>query len=280
MSTTTTNLGLFKYDPVTDGKEIFSIQTALNDNWDILDTKAGAPETVVDGTTWYRRFTDGWKEQGGQVSLSETVLPWVQPALTSVGTIGISEFAVQVDAKRIIAGSVVGLYDKDASTSYRCDYLNSYGLTFIWYTNSPLNISRIYYDCSLNNEEITGLHLYGSNDGENWTDIGNATAGHIASYKPYFLYSYNQYYKYHKGVVTAHPNDYFNCKEIEITATYKTNVANSITFPVAFTNTNYSYTFANQDGGGMDAYVSNKTTTGMTLSNTNSGSASWTACGY
>ena len=69
-------------------------------------------------------------------------------------------------------------------------------------------------------------------------------------------------------------------REITFKAKITTSVANSITFPVAFSNTNYSYTFACQDGGGLDAYVNNKTITGMTLSNTNSGSASWTACGY
>lgn len=39
MSETTPNLGLFKYNPITDGKETFSIQAALNDNWDIIDEK-------------------------------------------------------------------------------------------------------------------------------------------------------------------------------------------------------------------------------------------------
>ena len=72
MGARTQNLGLFKYDPVADSALPFSIDDALNANWDILDTKACSPETVVDGTTWYRRFTDGWKEQGGLISLAET----------------------------------------------------------------------------------------------------------------------------------------------------------------------------------------------------------------
>lgn len=38
MSSTTPNLNLFKYDTATDGKEVFSIETALNDNWDLIDT--------------------------------------------------------------------------------------------------------------------------------------------------------------------------------------------------------------------------------------------------
>lgn len=37
MSTTTSNLGLFKYDVSADAQVAFSITQALNNNWDILD---------------------------------------------------------------------------------------------------------------------------------------------------------------------------------------------------------------------------------------------------
>ena len=36
----TENLKLFKYNPETDGKQVFSIDQALNYNWDILDEVA------------------------------------------------------------------------------------------------------------------------------------------------------------------------------------------------------------------------------------------------
>ncbi len=42
MSELTPNLGLFKYSTDLDGKQVFSIDTALNDNWDILDEKVGS----------------------------------------------------------------------------------------------------------------------------------------------------------------------------------------------------------------------------------------------
>lgn len=38
MSTTTANLGLFKYNTTTDANSAFNINTALNNNWDIIDT--------------------------------------------------------------------------------------------------------------------------------------------------------------------------------------------------------------------------------------------------
>ena len=42
MSTTTPNLGLFKYNPTTDANLPFNIVTALNNNWDILDSNSGS----------------------------------------------------------------------------------------------------------------------------------------------------------------------------------------------------------------------------------------------
>ena len=39
MSEVTSNLKLFKYDVVEDAKQPFSIERALNDNWDLLDSK-------------------------------------------------------------------------------------------------------------------------------------------------------------------------------------------------------------------------------------------------
>ena len=37
MSEKTKNLGLFKYDTTTDGKQVFSIDKGMNDNWDKID---------------------------------------------------------------------------------------------------------------------------------------------------------------------------------------------------------------------------------------------------
>ena len=103
MSTTTANLGLFKYNTTTDANVAFNINTALNQNWDIIDNaithvdglpdqtdKAGyllttngseaswgetaeihcVVETFVDETSWYRVWSDGWCEQGGYLSWS------------------------------------------------------------------------------------------------------------------------------------------------------------------------------------------------------------------
>lgn len=106
MSTTTSNLGLFKYDTTnpTDLASAFNINTALNANWDKIDTamaggglpdqtdKAGyllttdgseaswgetgeiypVVETYINETSWYRVYSDGWCEQGGLYTNTST----------------------------------------------------------------------------------------------------------------------------------------------------------------------------------------------------------------
>lgn len=42
MSSTTTNVGLYKKNPLTDGNDTFDINTMLNDNWDKIDAQLGS----------------------------------------------------------------------------------------------------------------------------------------------------------------------------------------------------------------------------------------------
>lgn len=66
MSILTKFLGLFKYDPKTDGDETFRIDTALNDNWDKLDEHLqNVPQLQIGGdeptgpgmVLWLRDYT-------------------------------------------------------------------------------------------------------------------------------------------------------------------------------------------------------------------------------
>ena len=55
MSSETTNLGLLKKDPATDGADTFNIETMLNENWDKIDAvtgpaSAGSPGVVKVGS--------------------------------------------------------------------------------------------------------------------------------------------------------------------------------------------------------------------------------------
>lgn len=51
MSTSTSNLSLFKYNTSSDGSLTFSITSALNNNWDKIDSFAGNVNTVFNSTT-------------------------------------------------------------------------------------------------------------------------------------------------------------------------------------------------------------------------------------
>ena len=49
MASSTTNLNLYKKDPLTDGSDTFNITTMLNENWDRIDAAWG--EKIVNGKT-------------------------------------------------------------------------------------------------------------------------------------------------------------------------------------------------------------------------------------
>lgn len=65
MATSTTNLKLYKYNTATDGTSVFSIENALNANWDKIDTFAAtcANKSLSNlDTTGENRFTNIWTE--------------------------------------------------------------------------------------------------------------------------------------------------------------------------------------------------------------------------
>lgn len=59
MSEYTSNLQLFKYDTATDGKEVFSINASMNDNWDKIDAFAAGIKSLSNlDAQGEKRFTD------------------------------------------------------------------------------------------------------------------------------------------------------------------------------------------------------------------------------
>ena len=95
MSTTTPNLGLFKYNPTTDGKEVFSIKTALNDNWDIIDERCG----------------------GGSRNIGEIVASIVP--LTDAGLYPLNGDLLQREGIYTdFVDYIIGLYNNDPTASY------------------------------------------------------------------------------------------------------------------------------------------------------------------
>ena len=58
MSTTTSNLGLFKYDTTIDAQAAFNINTALNGNWDILDKSVVKGDIIELGSSGTQSLTN------------------------------------------------------------------------------------------------------------------------------------------------------------------------------------------------------------------------------
>lgn len=70
MASSTTNLNLYKKDPLTDGSDTFNITTMLNENWDRIDTAYGTIQTAING-------------KQGTITISDTDLTPGTSALTS-----------------------------------------------------------------------------------------------------------------------------------------------------------------------------------------------------
>ena len=283
MSTTTPNLGLFKYNPETDGKETFSITTALNNNWDILDNAMSSTSSL--GESGYMKFNNGLLINYGQASISSQEVTWQQPVLSSNGTMGRDTFACATSG---VYGACYAwkAFDNSSSTDWISSAQANSWISF--YSSTPIAVSQLvvseeYYASS--------IKIQACNDNQNWVQVGswtrNITIGSNAkgiSTIPVDTEGnhYNYYRLLYDGQSTNGSNSYFFAAySITITATYTTWSIDTITFPQAFTTTNYAYSLAYLNGVFGGSYASALTTTGMTLqNNSNADAVYYIAVGY
>lgn len=277
MSEYTPNLNLFKYNPTTDGKEIFSIEQALNQNWDILDG-CGSPATTVVGSTWKRVWPDGWKEQGGLISMESKKFPWTQVRLTQQGTLG-GNYCAAGSTCAYGPNTAWQAFDNSTSTAATCYYAspNMNKGEVIYYTPTPINVTSLYLDTYL----VVQVKVYYSDNGTNWTECGSGTMSTYQRTQGTINVSTTDDHKYYKIWVynsagASQPSIY----NVDITATYTSTVASTVTFPTAFSNTNYSYCIAFEGENDGKAYVNTKTTTGLSIVNSSPATACYMACGY
>ena len=317
MSTTTSNFGLFKYDTSTDGQLAFNINQALNYNWDIIDENLGSASIAtydspgivkpdgqsiyVDddgllsmgnhgfiissshiGTTWYRQYSDGFKMCGGQVATSASEVAWAQPTLSSAGTMGGNSFAITSSGEHAVSYAAWKAFDNADSTFWMAAAVTPYFLE--WYNPVAIKISTLTVRNfpSHNQRSITGGTIQGSSNGSNWTSLKtftNSTTGAKAEWT--ISVDSTSYYKYYKmsisSVSTSNPPA---VSELRITATQQSGSGSNIIFPISFSDTNYSFQLGFQGGSGSSTYVSTKSTTGMTLSSTPSGTCSYVCMGW
>lgn len=276
MSTTTPNLGLFKYNTDTDGKEIFSINQALNANWDILDNMMSSTSSL--GESGYMKFDNGLCINYGKASIGSQTANWIQPTLTENGTLGESSFAVATTTQ--YGDAAYQGFDENDNTVFS----SSSGDLFL-YSNTPLKIQTIQFINFHSNHSyhVAGGSVYGSNNGTNWDTLTTFTLSVSGNKTPYTIeVNSPSEYTYYKIVGTSFlEGKYWTFYQCYVTATYTTTALNNITFPQSFVTTNYSYSLAYKNGEFGSSYATTLNKTGMTLRNNSSAdSVFYIAIGY
>lgn len=285
MSELTPNLGLFKYIPTTDGKEVFSIEQGLNSNWDILDVKGGAPETVVSGSTWYRRFTDGWKEQGGTASIGSTWVEWQQPVLTSKTSYGTISYGPMYEDSYSTKLAFKGLNANNTPTSWYDQLLGAAASTTNWINWKfpvylrfrTLTFWNLYSNYNGNTKTViaytdstktTEIGRTVNNNGQRNTCTIDCDDSIITD--NLYLYFPDCYSSYTPAIY-----------QTQISAYELTSTVNNITFPSTFSNTDYGFSLGLLGSQVKFVSATNKTISSISLNNvSDSCTVYWKAWGY
>ena len=157
---------------------------------------------------------------------------FVQPVLTSNGTLGGNSFAVQSSSDW--SESYPAWYAVDGSTSTWWASSGNSSSDFIFYNPIPLNVTQLSWSSSPTypNEYTTGGSILGSNDGTTWTTImsyTNSTPNTIIS-----LSSNTNYYKYYKISSTGYQESDFSITDLVITATSENPIVEYTEMPSDF----------------------------------------------
>ena len=287
MSEYTQNLGLFKYNTETDGKETFSIEQALNANWDILDNVILTASGGL-GESGYVELSDGLLINYGKVYTGSQEVSFVNPRLSSNGIMGGNSFAVAADSANSSSYSAWKVFDGTTTGSWTSGN-GGYPHWFTFYNPTPLKVSTLAVTnrSSGNNYAMKDYTVEGSNtntDGS-WVTLKTGENDVATSNLTWYInVNSSAFYKYHRISATSHlsgSGNYIQIGELNITATYITTALNSVIFPKAFQTTNYAYSLAYLNGITGDSYATTMTTTGLTLqNNTNAEAVYYIAIGY
>ena len=246
MSELTPNLGLFKYNTSTDGKEVFSITTALNNNWDILDEKCGNSRNIgeivastipltdaglhlldgalIQGNGIYSAFVDyiaGLYASDPTASYfaqptTESEASWTQPTLTQNGTMGGNEFACT-------ARSFINVYRAFNSTNTQNVYGdNANNETITFYNPNKLKVTSIVWNVYDGNRNPLNYTVQGSNDGSTYTSIVTNQTAVAGASTVMDLSSNGTFYHYYKIIVNSFNTGQGNLKTLGISATQLT----------------------------------------------------------
>ena len=201
--------------------------------------------------------------QYGKVSASIQEYTWNQPTLTSNGNWGTDEFAVKASAV-YSTHYVYCAFDGNSSTHYCAS--NTPNPIIYMYSKKALKISQVKftgYSSGTHQFTWNSAELYGSNDENTWTLLGSNTSNGYSSTTSWYITSNkNAYYNYFKIQTNADFNG-TAMNQIDITATYRTQVANTIIFPTSFSSTNYGCGVCPIATENPIWYITQRTNTGM-----------------
>ena len=249
--------------------------------------------TYHSGASWYRTYTDGWKEQGGNVTTGTGDRAWTQPTPTSDGTIGTGNFAVFCYSSSSNNYPYYALLN-DNNTYWLLNsvWSGDYASWGFW-NSTPLKLTQISWYQMNGSYRVQGYVIQGSNTtttgqedsrstagGTTWVNIYEGTNSNTSNGVTITAsFSNTNYYKAYRILFKTVGNG-ISLSNVQLTAQEQYSLANTVAFLLPFTDTDYSYSLEFQSSGGGSAYVSSKTTTGMTISDTEAGSGSWIAMGY
>lgn len=208
----------------------------------------------------------------GKASVSSQEEQWNRPNLTSNGTLGGNSFAVWANKN---TSDAYKAFDSNTSTSWDSDDGTGYLIT---YNPNKIRIVQILIQATYT---MTACTMQGSDDNSNWTTL-TTTFANQGGGRYLIQISDSAFYHYYKIFPTNSTTSGRNVlTEVTIWANYITYVLNSITFPQAFTTTNYAYSLAYLNGLFGNSYATDLTTTGMTLQNNSNGTnVYYLAIGY
>ena len=204
----------------------------------------------------------------GSASNSSQTYNWTRPNLTENGMMGGSTCACEaIDIFNSYYVYKAFNASKTGTDGWMPSGRQNKWITF--YTPTPIKATKITIICMTQRYIIDG-YVSVSNDNSSWTQVGTFSSNSNLTLN--INLNTSGYYKYYKLYIT---NGYcsdagFLILDWDFTATYQTIAIGGITFPMTYSNTNYSYAVTYYGGEIGGSYVKSITASGMSLQNNSS----------
>lgn len=173
----------------------------------------------IDGGDNYTDATGTISVQNNNVSQNitlsnATISNFSRPNLSANGTMGGNSFAVSCDSS---VSGYSAYYAVDGNTDYLWMVNNTNSICkYTFYNPIPLKVSQIVNYYTSTTYSASNFTVEGSNDNENWTEIGTYTVSKTLTQT--IPVNSTRYFKYHR---IAYKNSTIRLKDLGITATQK-----------------------------------------------------------